>query len=85
MSIREIRLIQVGTTQWNVNEFRLCRIVDSLPTNDDAVIGAINLCMPRSKPFVEPRRNKLGKDTLELGATKESDVTPVWKFVEQRR
>jgi hypothetical protein len=38
--------------------------------------------MPRSKSFVESRRNKLGKDTLELGATEERDVTPVWKFIE---
>jgi hypothetical protein len=85
LSIREIRLIQVGTTNWNVNESGICRIVDSLPADNDAVIGAINLCMPRSKSFVEPWRNKLGKDTLELGATEERDVTPVWKFIEQRR
>jgi hypothetical protein len=86
LSIREIGLIQVGTTQRKViNEFGIGRIVDSLPTNDDVVIGAIDLCVPRSKSFVESRRNKLGKDTLELGATVERDVTPVWKFVEQWR
>lgn len=85
MSIREIRLIQVGTTNWNFNESGICKIVDSLPADNDVVIGAINLCVPRSKPFVESRGNKLGEDALELRATKERDVTPVWKFIEHRR
>ena len=63
----------------------MCRTVDSLPADDDAVIGAVNLCVPCPESLVKSRRNKLGKDTLELGATEERDVTPVWKIVEQRR
>ncbi len=63
---------------WTLANFEFLGLtVGSLPADHHAVIGAINLCMPRSKTLVESRRDNLGKGTLEFWTTKERDVTPV--------
>jgi hypothetical protein len=73
LPVSEIRLIQVGTAklaehQW-INPERQNRWPS--PADHDCVVGAINLGMPRSETFVEPRRNEVGQDTLELWTAKE--------------
>jgi hypothetical protein len=56
-----------------------------LPADHDCVVGAINLGVPRPEAFVEPGRNEVGQDTLELRTTKERDMAPVGEVLEQWR